>query len=138
MGINGLDTRFCRSDKLLDLRQIAARGGKQNMGNEQTPDRLLGESNLLVQNLAKSLPHGRGSRSIHPGTLRRWIHKGVRGVRLEAVRLGGRWMTSYEAVERFMAALTNTVESPAPVGRSPTSRLRAISKAERLAEAQGF
>jgi len=36
----------------------------------------------------------------------RWVIKGVRGVRLEAYREGGRWRTSREAVLRFLADST--------------------------------
>jgi hypothetical protein len=38
-------------------------------------------------------------------TLHAWIKRGVRGVRLEAVRVGGQWRTSAEALQRFYDAL---------------------------------
>lgn len=38
-------------------------------------------------------------------TLHRWRSPGVRGIRLEAVRMGSRWYTSEGAISRFNAAL---------------------------------
>ena len=35
-------------------------------------------------------------------TILRWIHRGVRAGRLEAVKVGGRWFTSVAAVRRFV------------------------------------
>jgi hypothetical protein len=37
-------------------------------------------------------------------TLHRWVRKGVRGARLEAHRIGGRWYTSRDAVDDFLKA----------------------------------
>lgn len=42
--------------------------------------------------------------SASPKTARRWRIRGVGGTRLEAVRVGGRWLTSRAAVRRFVAA----------------------------------
>ena len=42
----------------------------------------------------------------HMSTLYRWRMKGVRGVRLESVLVGGRRFTSREALERFAARTT--------------------------------
>ena len=43
-------------------------------------------------------------------TLTRWIHRGIGGVKLEAVRLGGRSIfTSTQALTRFMTARTKTL-----------------------------
>lgn len=35
-----------------------------------------------------------------------WVSKGIRGVRLEAVRIGRQWVTSTEALQRFAERLT--------------------------------
>ena len=50
---------------------------------------------------------------IHPCTVWRWIQKGVRGVRLEHIRVGRRILTSDEAVERFFFALAEADKIPA-------------------------
>jgi hypothetical protein len=38
-------------------------------------------------------------------TVARWARVGVRGVKLETIRVGGKVLTSREAVERFLAAM---------------------------------
>ncbi len=61
---------------------------------------------------AKQLP-GRNGKRTHVSTLHRWAQKGIRGNRLEAVRVGGRWLTSSEAVQRFANKLTEDMIAPA-------------------------
>ena len=46
----------------------------------------------------------------------RYIRHGIRGVRLEGVRLGGRWITTLEAIDRFSADLTNRCPLPGEPG----------------------
>jgi len=80
----------------------------------------------------------------HFSSVFRWIFKGVPGpdgqrVRLEAIRLGGRWGTSPAALQRFAEATTpklNGDDQPAP--RSPTARQRASERAAAVLEAQGL
>ncbi len=43
-------------------------------------------------------------------TMTRWIHRGVGGIKLEAIRLGGRNIfTSMQALTRFIEARTKTM-----------------------------
>ena len=58
----------------------------------------------------------------HRATMLRWAIKGVRGTRLRAERLGGRWYTTPEAVEDFLR-LVNTLPSE-PTAR-PAGAVRA-------------
>jgi len=37
-------------------------------------------------------------------TLWRWIHKGVGGQKLSAIRLGNQWLTSRQSITRFIEA----------------------------------
>ena len=64
------------------------------------------DTTLSLLQAAKLIPPTRGDKPVQVCTLVRWILHGVRGVRLEAVRIGGRWITSHEALDRFTAALT--------------------------------
>jgi hypothetical protein len=50
-------------------------------------------------------PNGPRWRSISLAAVIRWIVSGKRGVKLEAVRIRGKWRTSRSAVERFLARL---------------------------------
>jgi hypothetical protein len=61
-------------------------------------------------------------------------------VRLEAIRLGGRWLTSREALQRFIERLTPDLDAvkPAPVPRSPGKRQRASEHAAQQLEKMGL
>lgn len=51
-------------------------------------------------------------------TLHRWRQHGVRGVRLECVRIGGTWHTTEAAFSKFVAALnggTPAISTPSRV-----------------------
>lgn len=56
---------------------------------------------------AKKYISARGGGSIHPATLHRWRTRGIAGVRLEAIRIGGVWSTTEAAMQRFFAAVTS-------------------------------
>jgi hypothetical protein len=72
----------------------------------------------------------------------RWILDGVRTphgkVRLEAIRLGGRWLTSVEALERFAARQTPELEDRPLLPRTPVARRRASERAERKLQQIGI
>jgi hypothetical protein len=77
--------------------------------------------------------------------LLRWILTGARApsgelVKLEGMRIGGRWMTSKEALQRFGERLTPRLEhldnSTRP--RTPLRREQASKRAERLLEKTGI
>jgi hypothetical protein len=65
----------------------------------------------------------------------RWITTGIPGpdgerVRLEGVRVGGRWLTSEEALARWAESLTPRLDTdPAPAPRTPGQRRRGAEKA---------
>ena len=73
----------------------------------------------------KSLPH-----APHVSTIHRWRLRGIRGIRLETVLIGGRRFTSREALARFAAATTAAANDSPPPIRSPAQRERAIKTAE--------
>lgn len=57
----------------------------------------------------------------HAATLHRWRLKGVSGVQLETVRVGGRRFTSREAVRRFIERSTAAVDNvEAPLSETTT------------------
>jgi hypothetical protein len=92
---------------------------------------------------AKLVPPGRQGKSTHVGTLLRWVLKGCRApnggkVKLEAIRLGGKWATSSEALQRFADRLTPRLDEPPPVIRSFTARQRASKRAEKALIEAGF
>jgi hypothetical protein len=87
---------------------------------------------------AKLIPATRGdSPNARPATVWRWINNGSRAidgriVKLEASRVGGRWLTSRAAIARFSTALTSSVPPSVSDGRtaerSAPARQRAAMK----------
>jgi len=69
-------------------------------------------------------------------TLFRWCSRGVRGVRLESIQIGGRRCTSREALARFAEQLTaGTAEPPR---RTTRQKRRAHKRAESELAAAGI
>jgi hypothetical protein len=96
---------------------------------------LTNETPLPLAVAARLVPPARGGKRTHLSTILRWILEGTRGpsgetVRLEAVRLGSRWMTSREALQRFADRLTPRLDGdPAPAPRTSGRRQRASERA---------
>jgi hypothetical protein len=54
-------------------------------------------------------------------TVRRWASDGIRGIKLEAVRIGGRRKTTLEACQRFIERVTAT-DDPQPIFKARNER----------------
>jgi hypothetical protein len=96
------------------------------------------ESIISLTQAARLLPPpGRRGRPVSLSCVLRWVLTGATGpsgarVRLEAVRLGGRWVTSRQALQRFAERLTPRLDrEPAPAPQSPAQRLRDSERAAR-------
>jgi hypothetical protein len=100
-------------------------------------DRILSETTRRIEEVAQR--HGQ-----HFSTVYRWLFRGLPGpdgkrVRLEACRLGRKWLTSDEAVARFSAALTPNLTAEAPNGpRSASKRQRSSERAGKQLESLGI
>lgn len=103
---------------------------------------LLNEKLISLSQACARFPGSRGAERKHPATLTRYIRKGCRGlngqrVRLEAIRDGNRFLTSEEALARFIAACTAV--DPVKEYQPSTARDQADEVAEReLARMGGF
>lgn len=104
---------------------------------------LTNESILTLSEAAAKLPPS-GGRRVNVSTLWRWAFKGVSGVKLEVLRLGGRTVTSLEALERFGRALAEVpprsrrTYSKNHSGRTPGQRERALADAAKTLERAGI
>ena len=69
----------------------------------------------------------------HVSTLHRWRLKGVRGIKLETVMVGGHRCTSAQAIERFHQRVTAAADGQPFESRSSTPRQRKaeVDQAER-------
>jgi hypothetical protein len=101
------------------------------------------ENLLSLAQAARRFPPFRLGRPVSPSCVWRWCRQGVKApgasvVRLEAVRVSGRWLTSAEAISRFVARQTpagdNEVSAPTPPPRTPGQRRRGNERAARVLE----
>jgi hypothetical protein len=104
---------------------------------------LQAETPLSLPAAARIIPPGRRGRPVSPSCLVRWILDGVKTpggvVRLEAIRLGGRWITSVEALHRFADRQTPSFDDrQAPPSRSAVKRQRAAEQAGEVLDRIGI
>jgi hypothetical protein len=112
---------------------------------ESTENDLTQETMLTLAQAAQRFPPSRQGRPVSPSCIWRWCRKGVEvpgvGVeRLECVRLAGRWITSVEAISRFVARQTPPLEGQTPVQlpRTAAMRQRAAERAGKELESLGI
>ena len=72
---------------------------------EQVVSRIMSEDVLSITQARAELASITGVRP-DKATMHRWIHRGVGGVKLDAIRLGSSVFTSTQALTRFIAART--------------------------------
>ena len=93
---------------------------------------LTAETVLSLTEAAKTLPKRRAGKRPHVATLYRWAKRGLRGVKLETIQVGGTLCTSTEALQRFfeqLGAPATATDRPATLSRArllqeATQRLR--------------
>ena len=109
-------------------------------GRTETPitTNLLDETILFLSDVPKHIPRGKNGRPTHLSTVVRWKDRGIRGVRLEAVRLGGRWVTSLQALGRFVANVTATASPTLPPVTAPGTFRQQAGQDERALDRDGF
>lgn len=101
------------------------------------------ETVISLRDATIECPISPGRKPVHLSTAWRWATRGVLStagvrVKLEVVRLGGRWITSREALERFSAALTGEMIGDATPFRTPTARARASEAAKKKLKTLGI
>lgn len=75
----------------------------------------------------------------HPGTIWRWYKKGLRGgIKLETILIGGRRMTSREALQRFAQRTTTQADGVPPPSRTAKQRQRAKDEADKVLKKAGI
>lgn len=104
----------------------------------------ISKETTILTSAVPGLPMVRRVPRLHPSTIQRWIHRGVLGpagsrVKLEALRLGGRWYTSVEALQRFSSQLSsqsnlggNNEANPANKSEPANKALTANAALDRL------
>jgi hypothetical protein len=95
------------------------------------------ESLIALSTVPSLLPPSAVGKPVNLSTIFRWVMKGVRGVRLEALRAGGRWYTSESALRRFTSRLTELALPHGTPLPSPSQMRGAADRAGRLLAARG-
>ena len=95
---------------------------------------------LSIPQVCRRVPSASG-KPINISTVHRWIHGGINAAdgtraKLSAIRLGGRWLVSNEALDVFIGALTGVHSEAAPI-RTPAARSRAAEAAQKKLTAIG-
>jgi hypothetical protein len=93
----------------------------------------LGSEQLVpLHDVPKLLPPRKNGKRVHISAVYRWVQRGVRGIRLEILRVGGTTYTSREALQRFASPSTTPHE---PAKHNSAARQRQIDSAvQRLDE----
>jgi Protein of unknown function (DUF1580) len=109
---------------------------------------LADERRIGLKEAASLYPSFREGKPTHLATVWRHVTRGVRlangdTIRLEAYRLGGRWTTSAEAIERFMSRLTagalgDEPDSEAVAVPTTRQRQRQLERVDRELEKAGI
>lgn len=90
---------------------------------------LIEEGLLTFTDASKKLPMRRRGKRPTPSCLYRWYAYGLRGVKLEGLRVGGNICTTLQALERFFTQLAEARGERMPAIRTPIQRERATERA---------
>lgn len=92
---------------------------------------MLGENLRLLSEAAARIPT-----RPNVSTVWRWHKKGIKGIHLETIKIGGTIYTSDEAIERFLERI-NEPAAPAPRPRTRREEKAAVARAERILKRAG-
>lgn len=95
-----------------------------------TENPMFSETLLRLTDATRAVPYKRCSR----GTLERWIRKGLKGICLEFVWLGGVRYTSEEAIGRFFANVEEARKVVPPCPSTPLTKLSSRECDKRIKE----
>lgn len=80
------------------------------------------ERTVPLAKAARQVESSRTDGHAHPGTLHRWRLFGIKGVRLECLKVGGVWHTSPQALQRFFERVTAAEQAVTLVNPPGTPR----------------
>lgn len=82
------------------------------------------------------IPRRRRGRKLHPSSAYRWFRHGIRGVRLEGIRIGGTLCTSEAALTRFFERLAGLETQQE--GHLRDQRQQEVRRIEQELDAEGL
>jgi hypothetical protein len=96
------------------------------------------ETPISLTEAANLLPRRRAGKKASPATIFRWASNGIRGIKLEVIKVGGTLCTSRERLQKFYEKLTLEAAGelvPPPV--TSRSRRASVKRAERVLDKAG-
>lgn len=98
---------------------------------------ILDETLIPFRHLPKWCEEHLGNR-VSPSTLHRWRLRGVRGVKLETILIGGKRHSSVASLQRFFDASTRAQDGQPTASNSAAVVTRSDAKDEAYLTAEGF
>jgi len=89
------------------------------------------EQLIPIRDVPGRLPPTPKDKRIHISAVYRWMRRGVRGARLESIRIGGFTYTSIEALQRFADRLSEPRHNSQEPRVTTITRQKQIERAER-------
>ena len=93
------------------------------------------EELVAIRDVPKHLPPRPTGKRVHISAVYRWLLRGIRGVRLESLKIGGTTYTSKEALQRFADRLTSPAQDLDTIPATTLTRKRQIDRATKQVEA---
>ncbi len=90
---------------------------------------LANEQLIPLREAPKWIPARPSGKRVHISACYRWSSRGVRGVVLDTIKVGGSTYTSIEALQRFADELSSTRTNGKPRFRRTLSRTRQLDRA---------
>jgi hypothetical protein len=84
------------------------------------------EKLISLHEVPKLLPQRTNGKRLHISAVYRWAQRGVHGLKLEVIRIGGTTYTSVEALQRFSLPVARPDTTPHP---TPCKRQQHIDNA---------
>ncbi len=89
------------------------------------------DSLILIRDVPRLLPPRPNGKRVHISACYRWLSRGVKGVVLESVKIGGSTYTSQEALQRFVEEVSSACDHRGVQPHTPARRQKEIDDASR-------
>ena len=93
------------------------------------------EDLVPIRDVPKHLPPRPTGKRVHISAVYRWTSRGLQGIRLESLKVGGTTYTSKEALQRFADRLSSPTPSPDTTPAATLTRQKQIDRAAKQVEA---
>lgn len=87
------------------------------------------ENLVALRDVPRCLPVRPNGRRLHVSAVYRWTLRGIKGIVLESIRIGGTTYTSREAIQRFSERLAGPVRAQLPPTSASRVRQRQLDQA---------